>query len=469
MRTVLDQSWQLLTTEERQVLAQLAVFRSGFTYPAAQDVAHASLHHLRALVEKSWLHRSAEGRYELHELLRQYAEAKLQAWPGARSEAYARHCAYFAAAVAGWARDLQGKRQLVALAELALEIDNARTAWTWAAQRVDAAGLGKMLDGLCGFFDWHGQCRQGSELCREALAYLADASRGDQAGVQARLLAWQGRFARLLGDSAAAGAALAQALTLLDKSSDVPGDVPGDVRGVRAFALHEQTLLVMGADRVQARELCLACLNLYRAAQDLSGVARALNTLGDLSYCLSQYAQGLAIVEEALAVARELGNRRLIAESLHRLGLIHATRGEVDLAGRLHEESNAICREIGDNWGLAEGELELASVWMYGGRFGQAAACYAQAAERYEGLGGRSGYATAVHLLAWAYTNLRRVRNRQRVLLSCRRTLASRQRSPWRWHITHELRRDRLSYRALRRGTCAAVRRHRAACGRPAA
>ena len=407
MRTVLDQSWQLLTPEEQQVLARLAVFRSGFTYPAAQDVAHASLHHLRALVEKSWLHRSAAGRYELHELLRQYAEAKLQAWPGARSETYTRHCTHFAAAVAGWARDLQGKRQLVALAELALETDNARTAWTWAAQRADAAGLGKMVDGLCGFFDWHGLCRQGCELCSQALTHLGQSGAdGEQAIVQARLLAWQGHFARLLGDSAAAGAALAQALTLLDAAGEVPGEVPGAVRAVRAFVLHEQALLMIVADRVQAREICLACLNLYRAAQDLSGVARVLNTLADLSYCLSQYDQGLAMVEEALAVARGLGDRRLIAESLHRRGLIHATKGEVDLAGRLHEESNAICREIGDNWGLAEGELELASVWMYGGRFGEAAACYTQAADRYAALGGRSGYTTAVHLLAWACTNL---------------------------------------------------------------
>jgi tetratricopeptide (TPR) repeat protein len=402
MRTVLDQSWQLLTIEEQQVLARLAVFRSGFTYAAAQDIAHASLHHLRALVEKSWIHRSAASRYELHELLRQYAEAKLQARPGARSEAYARHCTHFAAALVGWARDLRGKQQLVALAELALEIDNARMAWTWAAQQPDAAGLGKMVDGLCGYFDWRGLCRQGSELCCQALAQLPAVPTGSRPGVKLQLLVWQGRFARLLGDFAAAGAALADALTVLDGDTDVLGDP----RSLRAFALHEQALLIVGADRINARELCLASLSLYRALQDLSGVARVLNTLGDLSYCLSQYTAGLAMVEEALAIGRELGDRRLIAESLHRLGLIHATQGEIDLAGRLHEESNAICREIGDDWGLAEGEIELASVWMYSGRFDEAAACYAKAADHYAALGGRSGYTTAVHMLAWACTNL---------------------------------------------------------------
>ena len=43
MRAVFDQSWQLLSDAERQVLTRLSVFRGGFNLEAAEQVAAASL------------------------------------------------------------------------------------------------------------------------------------------------------------------------------------------------------------------------------------------------------------------------------------------------------------------------------------------------------------------------------------------------------------------------------------------
>lgn len=43
MQAVFDHSWQLLTTEEQQVLARCSVFRGGFTREAAEQVANATL------------------------------------------------------------------------------------------------------------------------------------------------------------------------------------------------------------------------------------------------------------------------------------------------------------------------------------------------------------------------------------------------------------------------------------------
>ena len=83
MRAVLDQAWRLLSGQDQRVLAALAVFRGGFSQDAANAVAGASLRQLRTLVEKSWLHRTVANRYEIHELLRQYAEEQLQQMPAA--------------------------------------------------------------------------------------------------------------------------------------------------------------------------------------------------------------------------------------------------------------------------------------------------------------------------------------------------------------------------------------------------
>ncbi len=135
MRAVLDQAWRLLSEQDQRVLAALAVFRGGFTQGAANAVAGATLRQLRTLVEKSWLHRTAENRYEIHELLRQYAAEQLQQTPAAAFLVHNRHCAHFATALGQWAAELRGERQLAALAAVEADLDNARAAWNWAVAR----------------------------------------------------------------------------------------------------------------------------------------------------------------------------------------------------------------------------------------------------------------------------------------------------------------------------------------------
>jgi len=77
VRAVFDQSWALLTEAERQVFPRLSVFRGGFDHSAALAVAGANQYILTRLVEKSFLRGSPEGRYDLHDLLRQYGAEKL--------------------------------------------------------------------------------------------------------------------------------------------------------------------------------------------------------------------------------------------------------------------------------------------------------------------------------------------------------------------------------------------------------
>jgi len=121
MRAVFDHSWNLLTEREQEVFQGLSVFRGGFTRQAAQRVTVASLRELMALVNKSLLRRAPTGRYEVHELLRQYAAEKLDQSPSASETARDRHRAYYTAALQGWCEDLKGPRQRTALAEMDAE------------------------------------------------------------------------------------------------------------------------------------------------------------------------------------------------------------------------------------------------------------------------------------------------------------------------------------------------------------
>ncbi len=77
MHAVFDQSWRMASPAERSVLRQMSVFRSGCTRKAAEVVTGADNMMLSTLVDASWLRLRADGRYHMHELVRQYCEEKL--------------------------------------------------------------------------------------------------------------------------------------------------------------------------------------------------------------------------------------------------------------------------------------------------------------------------------------------------------------------------------------------------------
>ena len=82
LRAAFDQSWRLLSGEQQDVLARLSVLRGDYGREAAVAVAGADLRLLSDLVSKSLVRRSDFGRFELHELLRQYSAERLAASPG---------------------------------------------------------------------------------------------------------------------------------------------------------------------------------------------------------------------------------------------------------------------------------------------------------------------------------------------------------------------------------------------------
>ncbi len=119
LRAVFDYSWKRLLEEERNVFRKLAVFRGGFDRAAAERVAGASLLNLSTLIDHSFLHRTPSGRYEVHELLRQYAEEDLRADGEDYEAAHDRHCAYYAEFLRQKEAPLKGADQGEALLSVA--------------------------------------------------------------------------------------------------------------------------------------------------------------------------------------------------------------------------------------------------------------------------------------------------------------------------------------------------------------
>jgi predicted ATPase len=142
MRAVFARSWQRLSPQEQVAFRQLSVFRGGFQREAAEAVAAAPLPILSGLVDKSLLRLAhtnghtpvGAGRYEIHELLRQFAAEELKQTPDEERHVYAQHCTYYADWFDAWTKkvlDGQGC-ECAESARIQVELENGRTAWEWA-------------------------------------------------------------------------------------------------------------------------------------------------------------------------------------------------------------------------------------------------------------------------------------------------------------------------------------------------
>lgn len=96
IRAVFAQSWHLLSAEEQGVFMRIGVFRGGFSREAAEQIAGASLWALASLVDKSLITLGKDQRYDLHPLLRHYAEERLGETLEAETQTRFQHSQYFA-------------------------------------------------------------------------------------------------------------------------------------------------------------------------------------------------------------------------------------------------------------------------------------------------------------------------------------------------------------------------------------
>lgn len=161
LRAVFDTSWNMLNEEEKQAFKRLSVFRGSFSRQAAQVVSGHTMRTLLSLANKSWLQQADEGRYQLHEVLRQFGMERLEAdqdeWQATRD----RQAEYFATFLQVQGQALRTAGQIQALEALKTELEsNIPEAWAWLILdcRIDIL-IEKMLPGIFHY----GLIRRGEE------------------------------------------------------------------------------------------------------------------------------------------------------------------------------------------------------------------------------------------------------------------------------------------------------------------
>ena len=133
IHTIFEQSYAMLTSDERAVFKRLAIFENGFTREAAETVAGATLPILSRLIDATLLKRNPDGRFHLHRLIAQFAATELARVDSERQATAKDHCAYYVELLQRWTLDdLMGSGHQAVNDAIKPELDNIRTAWRWA-------------------------------------------------------------------------------------------------------------------------------------------------------------------------------------------------------------------------------------------------------------------------------------------------------------------------------------------------
>ncbi len=137
LRALIDWSYNLLTEEEKIILRRLSVFMGGWTLETAEVVCENTniLDLMTRLVDKSLVsvefEHNDETRYYLLETVRQYAYEKLLE-TGEMENVCNQHLKAFIELAEKAEPEIRGFNQLVWLNQLDEELDNLRTALSWA-------------------------------------------------------------------------------------------------------------------------------------------------------------------------------------------------------------------------------------------------------------------------------------------------------------------------------------------------
>ena len=344
IRAVFNHSWGLLPTQEQEVLRGLSVFRGGFGRLAASEVAGAELPHLAGLVDRSLLRaHSVAGdarRYDLHELIRQYACERLEA--SAEAEATRdRHLRFFVALAEEAEPHLVSAQQDVWFGRLETEHDNLRAALQWAIGSRQSE-LGLRLSGALWWFWWvRGHDREGRRWLEAALAVD-----------EPRATPWRANAMHGAGWLSVRQRDYGHATWILEESLALARELGETRRIVTVLRDLGQTARLQG-DHVRAIALFQESVAFGRQSGHGNGVATSLCSLGVTLHATGENARAKRALEEGLAILRESGDKVYMAWALNFLGRVENDRCDIPRAAACLEEALELFRDVLDKDGIS--------------------------------------------------------------------------------------------------------------------
>jgi predicted ATPase/DNA-binding NarL/FixJ family response regulator len=397
MKAVFNHSYTLLDPQEQAVFKRLAVFRGGFRRQAAEQVAGASLVTLSALVDKSLLRWEANGRYQIHELLRQYAAEQLVQSPEDVARVYDLHCRTYANFLAGRNKALEGGRQRDALNEIEAELENIRAAWQWATEQLKVEEIQKSMDALGVFYDFRGRYLEGVRAFEQTLQRL-----GRQTGDPQRALT-QAAIGVILGGLYIRLGRLEEAEKVLAQSKDSYRQF--DIPLPRGYATDPDfmygVIASIRGDFVEAGRLAEQARQTSESQDHHLNRQAAYYLLGRAALLQGQYDIAQEYFQQAYALTQEIKDRWFMAYCLNELGQVALTLGHYEAAREYYTVSYDIRKEFDDPEGMAVALNHLGEIAIWQQNHAEAQRLYRQSLALAQDINNRGVVAAARKGLGW--------------------------------------------------------------------
>ncbi len=391
MQAVFAQSWHRLTDDECAAFRKLSVFRGGFRREAAEQVAVASLRVLTGLVDKSLLVCEPDGRYQLHELLRQYAEAQLHVLPDEVIQVRDQHCAYYTDFIHAHGA-IHGGDQLAANAQMESELENIRQAWQWAVEQANVEAIHKAVHTLYIFYNFRSRYLEGMDAVEKAARCLEQLAPDKQNQYAlAEVLVGVGWAGLRIGQIEKARDALEKSYALFEMLN-VPPPAISASHPLPALSI---VYVVLG-DYARAVQLGEQVWSACEARGDKGNLISSSLALASALLARGDYPAARQVAQKGCAIAEEVGQRYLLAYCLNLLGSATYALGDYAEARQHYQASYTLREEFNDPEGMAVALNHLGKVASLQGDYHEAKRLYQHSLILYQDLGDRGGLATAL-------------------------------------------------------------------------
>lgn len=359
-----------------------------------------TLHDLRTLVNQSLIRRAENGRYDMHELVRQYAEERLASEPS-ENGILQTHAQYFADWLDQHSQSFRRTGELQALTTLKPDSENLRMGWQLAVENQKWNLLERMIISMGLFYSLSGRGDEGRTLFTYAAEHFAQMTAENQLPaiatcLWAHCLAWQSDFSSASASAEEIDNLHQKAQTLLNL---LPQPVNDAAHHAQAFLLLLRAYRAMNYDLALSERLAKASLEIYSKLDDQPRIADIMSGLYNINFLLygASADSSQDYLHKALNLRRMLGDQRGIAGELHGLKMIALDMSHFDDAEALSIDALNIFRDSGNQADIATELWTLGLVQVLNGKFAQAAEVLQQSLAIWQELGNRALYATTLN------------------------------------------------------------------------
>jgi predicted ATPase/class 3 adenylate cyclase len=340
LRGAISWSYDLLDDPCKRLADRFSVFARGARLEDAEAVCGPRaelgvevLDGLASLVDQSLLRQipaEQEPRFSMLHVIREFAQERLGE-SGEAEELQRRHASTYLGLAERARPELTGRGQKEWLDRLEAENDNLRAALDWSTDAGHTEIASRLVWALWRFWQMRGHLTEGRERITRVLEMPAT---GQDLTPRLRALEAAGGVAYWQGDMRTAKSFYDDALLIARRLGD---------KKVIADALYNAFFpaTVDKSDLPTGRRLLEESISMFREVDDRPGVTRALWAMGNLLRSLDppDNPGARAALEESMVGFRKLGDRFGLSWTLHTLGLVDFSLGNVPGARRAWEEA----------------------------------------------------------------------------------------------------------------------------------